>query len=227
MSLPFTVEEFFGVFAAYNTAIWPAQVFGYGFAIAALALAFRQNRFGARAVPAILAGFWIWMGVAYHLVYFSPINPAAFVFGALFIVQGILFFVAGMQGKLRFEFTTRAAPIAGATLVLYAMVGYPLLGASLGHHYPAAPTFGVAPCPTTIFTFGLLLWSVQAVPRYLLVIPVLWAIVGTVAAVQLGVTQDYGLAIAAIATVSLLMLRDRRGQTARPTGERHEAVARH
>ncbi len=27
MQLPFTVEQFFGVFQAYNSAVWPAQVF--------------------------------------------------------------------------------------------------------------------------------------------------------------------------------------------------------
>jgi hypothetical protein len=27
--LPFTVDQFFSVFGAYNTAIWPAQVVGY------------------------------------------------------------------------------------------------------------------------------------------------------------------------------------------------------
>ena len=30
--LPFTIDQFFGVFAAYNVAIWPAQVVAYGVA---------------------------------------------------------------------------------------------------------------------------------------------------------------------------------------------------
>jgi hypothetical protein len=44
------------------------------------------------------------------------------------------------------------------------MVVYPLLGIRFGHSYPRAPLFGVAPCPTTIFTFGLLLWATRSVP---------------------------------------------------------------
>lgn len=48
----------------------------------------------------------------------------------------------------------------------------PSLGVAIGHTYPAQPTFGL-PCPTTIFTFGLLLWVRPPVPWSLLVIPVL------------------------------------------------------
>lgn len=210
MSLPFTVEQFFEVFANYNAAIWPAQPVAYVLAFVALALSLRPSRSAGRVVSTILAVFWIWMGSVYHILYFSPINPAAIVFGAFFIVQGLLFLIVGtIQGKLSFALTARPAAIVGAVLIFYAMVGYPLLGAALGHHYPAAPTFGVAPCPTTIFTLGLLLWSAAAVPRYLLVIPFLWAIAGTSAAIQLGVLQDYGLAIAAIAGVLLITRADR------------------
>lgn len=205
MSLPFTVEQFFAVFAAYNTAIWPAPVVAYVLALAALALSWRPGPARGRIVAAILGVFWIWMGAAYHILYFSPINPAAFGFGALFLVQGLLFLYTGaVRGRLAFGFRPTLAPIAGALLILYAMVGYPLLNAWLDHRYPASPVFGVAPCPTTIFTFGLLLWSTAGVPRHLLIIPVLWAIVGTFAAVQLDVAADYGLGLGAAAAVALL-----------------------
>ena len=58
---------------------------------------------------------------------------------------------------------------------------------------------------------GVLLWSARPVPCALLVVPVLWAAIGTVAAVQLGMREDYGLAVAAaVATPLLLMRRGRR-----------------
>ena len=34
--LPFTVDEFFSVFSAYNNAIWPAQLLAYLLAAVAL-----------------------------------------------------------------------------------------------------------------------------------------------------------------------------------------------
>jgi Family of unknown function (DUF6064) len=207
MSLPFTTEQFFRLFAAYNTAIWPLQILAYILALAALAAAFRRSRWGGRIVSGILAAFWIWTGVVYHIAFFRTVNPATVGFGVFFVFQGLLFLLAGsVRGKLSFALAARPAPIVGAILIFYAMVGYPLLSSALGHGYPATPTFGVTPCPMTIFTFGLLLWATPAMPRYLLIIPFIWAIVGTSAAVQLDVPADYGLAIAAVVAVLMTVL---------------------
>lgn len=70
--------------------------------------------------------------------------------------------------------------------------------------------FGVAPCPTTIFTFGLLLLTRGPVPLRLLVIPLLWALVGASAALHLGVREDLGLVVTGLVATALLLL-------ARPT----------
>ncbi len=208
MTLPFTVEQFFQVFADYNTAIWPAQIVAYALALVTLALALRPGAWSDRFAAGVLGMYWIWMGVVYHIMYFSPINPAAYVFGAFFIAQGLLFWiVGGVQQKLSFQFAARPVPLVGALFILYAMVGYPLLSTVLGHSYPATPTFGVAPCPTTIFTFGLLLWATPSLPRYLLIIPFLWSLIGTTAAITLDVPADYGLGIAGIIGVVMIVFR--------------------
>src|SRR6478735_636787 len=49
---------------------------------------------------------------------------------------------------------------------------------------PAVPTFGL-PCPTTIFTIGVLLFAKAPVPRSAFIVPVLWALVGSTAAFTL------------------------------------------
>jgi len=210
MNIPFTVEQFFAVFKNYNEAIWPAQIVAYVLGVLALVLAFRKVEISDRAISGILAIFWIWMGVFYHILNFSVINPAAWVFGIVFILQGLLFLVAGtFPGKLSFRFTSGTLPIIGSMFMLYAMVIYPLLGLFFGHVYPAAPMFGVAPCPTTIFTIGILLWATNKVPVYLLLIPFLWSLIGMSAAVNLRVPQDYGLVIAVVSGTILLLIRNR------------------
>ncbi len=100
-------------------------------------------------------------------------------------------------------------PVVGAIFILYAMVVYPLLGLALGHWYPRAPMFGVAPCPSTIFTFGLLLLAKRPVPIYILLVPLIWSIIGTTAATGLQVPQDYGLGIAGTVGTALVILRNR------------------
>jgi len=210
MNIPFTVEQFFAVFRTYNEAIWPAQIIAYILGILALVLAIRKVNLSDRIISSILAIFWVWMGVFYHLLHFSVINPAALVFGIVFILQGLLFLAAGIfPGKLSFRFTVEPLPIIGALFILYAMVIYPVLGVIFGHLYPAAPMFGVAPCPTTIFTIGILLWSAKKVPAYVLVIPFLWSLIGMSAAINLRVPQDYGLVAAVLIGTVLILVRNR------------------
>ncbi|CAG1019127.1 hypothetical protein BURC_03983 [Burkholderiaceae bacterium] len=44
----------------------------------------------------------LWTGIAYQGMQFAAINPAAFGFAALFVMQGVLFSVAAVRGTLRF-----------------------------------------------------------------------------------------------------------------------------
>jgi hypothetical protein len=211
MEIPFTVEQFFDVFGTYNAAIWPIQVLAYVLGIVALALAIREGKLSARIVSGILSFFWIWMGVFYHILYFRDINPSAWIFGIFYLLQGLLFLLAGtIFGRLAFRFNLAPFPIIGGCFILYAMVFYPLLGVTFGHSYPRAPMFGVAPCPTTIFTFGILLLATKPVPAYLLVIPLLWSFLGMSAAVNLRVPQDYGLVVAGVLGTALILIQNRK-----------------
>lgn len=97
----------------------------------------------------------------------------------------------------------------GWALLAYAAVLYPLLGQWSGHRYPAQPTFGITPCPVTLFSFGVLLLTTATVPRWLLIIPLMWSFVGGSAAFMLGVPQDWPLLFSSLAVV-LMVLRDRR-----------------
>jgi hypothetical protein len=210
MEIPFTVKQFFDLFGTYNKTIWPSQIFAYLLGITALGLALKENRRSSRIVSAILALFWIWMGIVYHIIHFSCINTAAIVFGAFFILEGLLLLYIGtINQNLSFAFHPRPLPVLGSSFIIYAMVIYPLLGLNFGHTYPKTPMFGVAPCPTTIFTFGMLLWATKPVPAHLLVIPFAWSIIGMGAAVSLGIPQDYGLLVAGILSTALILLRNR------------------
>ena len=54
------------------------------------------------------------------------------------------------------------------------------------------------PCPTTILTFGFLMITNNKLSKYLLIIPTIWAIIGTGAAINFGVYQDYIMLLSAI-----------------------------
>lgn len=209
MNLPFTIEQFLDVFGIYNESVWPMQIVLYLFAVVAIVLAFKKFKNSDKIVSIILAFFWLWIGIVYHLIYFTAINKAAYFFGVLFIVQGLIFLYAGgVKSKLSFKYHGDLYGIFGSVVILYALIIYPILGHQLGHVYPRTPTFGL-PCPTTIFTFGLLLWTNKRIPKYVIIIPLLWSIIGFGAAVGLTIYQDYGLLIAGAFGTILISIRDK------------------
>ena len=149
-------------------------------------------------ISGLLAFFWLWMGVVYHLIYFTTINKAAYLFGAVFIFQAMLFLAFGVfQSKLSFAFRSDGYGITGIILIVFALIIYPVLGYSFGHGYPYSPTFGL-PCPTTIFTFGLLLLCEKRCPLGILVIPFVWSIIGFTAAFNFGIVEDTGLLVSGV-----------------------------
>jgi Family of unknown function (DUF6064) len=207
--LPFTREQFLGIFADYNLAVWPAQVVAYVLGLIVVAALLRPSTSRHKLVAGVLAAMWVWTGVAYHGMFFARINPVALGFGALFVVQGALFVIAGIAGRrLVFGRAAGAGSFLGWVLVAYAALVYPLLGQMTGHPYPTQPMFGITPCPVTLFTLGVLLLTSAPVPRWLLIIPLAWSLVGGSAAFMLGVPQDWPLLFSGL-TIVYLVLRDR------------------
>ncbi|MEQ9815475.1 MAG: DUF6064 family protein [Azospirillaceae bacterium] len=193
--MPFTVDAFFAVFADYNAAIWPLQILAYLGGLVALLLLRNPSRHADAVILSILAAMWLVNGVAYHLGHFTAINPAAWLFGTLFMLQAALVGAARWLWPSLAIFTQkpRWVRLVAAILIAYALVLYPAIGHLAGHRYPAVPLFDVAPCPTTIFTIGVLLLGRWQTVRWLLIVPVLWSAIGGSAAVLLDVPQDYML----------------------------------
>ena len=209
MGLPFSREQFLQVFADYNQSVWPAQLVLYTAALAALFFAARGQPHSGRVVMSILAALWLWMSAVYHLAFFTTINKAAYVFGAAFIVQSLLFMSTSGGRGLLFGWEPNARGVVAGVIFAYSLIAYPALGHLLGREYPAAPTFGL-PCPTTIFTFAVLLCARVRVPPRLLIIPLAWSVVGGSAAATLGVPEDFGLPAAALVATALIAVRNRR-----------------
>jgi hypothetical protein len=206
MRLPFTPEQFFGVFEQYNETVWPAQVAIYIAAAIAFYLILKPGKYSNKIVSGILALFWLWMGIVYHWSFFTSINPTARLFAALFVLQGLIFIFEGIiRNNLSFSFSKDWRSAAGIVLILFGPIIYPILGYYLGHTYPSSPTFGL-PCPTTIFTIGALLLANRP-PRYVAVIPLLWSVIGFSAAISLGVEEDVSLLIAGLIGTGAIMFR--------------------
>lgn len=212
MDPPFSTDQFLQVFIDYNTAVWPVQVLLVVAAVSCLVLAFRPEPWADKAAVSILAGLWGWMAVAYHWAFFAEINPAARIFGAFFLLEAVVLLRAGFRSEpLRFQPRRDIFGVTGAVLITYALIVYPVLGNALGHRYPAQPTFGL-PCPTTIFTVGMLLWVRPRMPWGPLLVPLAWSMVGATAVLHFGMLEDALLPVATITAAILVFVKNRRGR---------------
>jgi len=202
---PFTAQQFLDVFREYNDAVWPLQVVFYALALITIAFVVRsRSATTSRVASALLSLLWLWMGIVYHLTFFRTINPLATAFGVLFIIQAFLFAWFGVwTSRLSFRPEAGWNGVMGWVLLTYALVLYPLLGYAFGQRYPSVPTFGL-PCPTTIFSIGLLLWADRSMPKILLLIPIAWSVIGLSAAISLGIREDFGLIVAGLFAALLL-----------------------
>lgn len=207
MKLPFTPDQFFAIFRAYNDAAWPAQIALLALAVIALLLIAFPRRWSGQAISAIFAFLWAWLGLVYHYAFFASINPLAYAFAAVSVLGSLVFIWQGVvRHRLEFRLVRSARGVLGVALVLFALIVYPAWSIYAGHSYPAMPTFGL-PCPTTLFTIGVLAFLVAPYPRGVLAVPVLWCLVGVQAAFLLGVWADLGLIVAA-AVGTVLMVRN-------------------
>lgn len=213
MRPPFTTEQFLDVIARYNAAIGPMPMVFYIMGALLVFWSFRRSRGSDRWISGLLAFLWAWMGVVYHWVFFTDINPAAWLFGGIFVLQAATFVADGVLGdRLAYRFEADGYGLTGAALLFYALIVYPLLGALAGHGYPAGPSFGL-PCPSTIATFGILLWATRPVPIRVVLIPLVWSVIGASAALQFGIPEDYGLLLAGVGGTALVLTKNRRLRT--------------
>jgi hypothetical protein len=202
------VQQFFAMFAQANTAVWPMQIVWYAVALAAIGLTIRPFGNSSRLIAAFLAAYYVWLGIVFFAIFYNSITPAL-ADGAMFVFGGVLFLIAGVvRHDLKFEVRWDLLGVVGGALVLYAFA-YPVIDAVTGHYFPAAPLFGLAPCPSAIFTAGLLLWTRPRMPIYVLIVPLVWLLAQTPSeALAMGVIADVARVPVGVIATALLIWRD-------------------
>jgi hypothetical protein len=198
MRLPFTDQQFFDVFGSYNAAAWPIVV-GLWLATIACTASFVRGSVQSVALSALAAAHWLWSGVVYHALFFTTINPAAWWFAAMFVLEAAAFVWFGIARRSLVFHRDRTALHGIALVFVTYSLAYPFLVMLSGHLPPRAPLFAV-PCPTTVFTTGLLL-TARPARAALVIVPTIWAVIGGTAAFAFGMTPDLVLFAAAVCLI--------------------------
>ncbi len=203
--MPFSREAFLDVFAGYNDALWPVALALWVLTAAAGATWMLGAPHGEAWLRRALGMNWLWSAVAFHAMFFTRINPAAWGFAAMFLFQAGLFLTPGrFQRSRAIRTPSRRRQALAFALVTYGLV-YPAIVWAEGFVYPWAPTFGV-PCPTAILTLGFLLASpARSVSTSL--VPIVWSMIGGSAFWFFGVHADVVLPVAGLALAADLLRR--------------------
>ena len=194
LRLPFSRDAFLDVFGAYNTLLWPVAAALWIATLLAFVACLRGRPRNAWTF-ALLAFQWAWAAIFYHAALFTWINPAAWGFAILFLVEaGLLVWHGLVRPHLHLSPNEGGLWRAVAYgLVAYGLL-YPLLALTGPDEYPYVPTFGV-PCPTALVTIGFLLLA-RPLPLSVTIVPLAWTLIGGSAAFVLGMPIDLALVTA-------------------------------
>lgn len=186
--MPFTHDQFFDLFERYNRSFLPAIGLCW-FAAAVLTAGVVRKRQMSTGLLALTTFQWAWVGVVFHLIFFTQINPSAWAFGILFVAHAVVLARHAFgRDRIVLEAGSTVRHAVAACLMGYALL-YPAFSVMVADQALAAPLF-LVPCPLVIFETGLLMTLRQPVPRMLFVAPAIWSLIGGSAAVLFGVLPD-------------------------------------
>lgn len=173
--LLFSPRTYYRLLELYNTAIWPAQLAGVAIGVAIVGLLFGKHGARDRIAAGLLAAGWLWIAWAFHYQRYAQINWAATGFAAAFAFQGVLLVVFGIfTARLAFQSPRGGSGWIAMALVVFTVVGYPVIAPVVGRPWTTAETFGVTPDPTAIATLAMLALARGRIRWLLAVIPLLW-----------------------------------------------------
>jgi hypothetical protein len=194
------------VFGRGNAAIWPMQLVWYASAAAMIGLAFWPRRLASQLICLLAAAVFAWVGI----VFFGVIDSGMTIWVVAFLLEAILLLVAGLVRRdLVFAPRWNLSGVLGTVFMCYALVAYPIIEMLGGQPLRESPLFGLAPCVTVFFAFGLLLWARPPLPKYVLLLPLAWALQAAPSNLAMGHVADFPLILVGAVTAAVIIWRDR------------------
>ena len=189
-------EVFFNNVSVYNVSIFPMQIITLVIAVILTCLLFvRPSTIVSKLIKIYLSFTFVWFVLMFPFEGVFKIG-----FGLVHIVIAILFFIDIFTAKIEFKFPeTSGKRYFMLFLIFSAFALYPLIEYMSGHLYPKILLFGVAPCPTTIFSLALLIGAVPKVGKIIFILLIFPAIFsGLSVPIMLGVWADLLLLVSGI-----------------------------
>lgn len=210
--LMYSKEVYLYLFESYQQAFGIVSWVHFGLAIALLVLLVRplsamredRSRLVSRIVSFVLAYLWGWIALAFFGKFMVQVDHTAYVFVAVFLVQGGLFLVwGGLLGKVEFVCPGRGNRVVmtvGLAVYIFSLVATPFLLQKQVLGYLLF--FGWSGEATALGTLGLaLLIRGKIFSSVAMVIPVTYLGYAVLRAREFGLVEWYWLSTLAVAVV--------------------------
>lgn len=191
--LMFSPRVYWQLFAQVNQAWWPVALVLITCLLAAQRLVQRDSQWTSWLLVASLSAAWCSAAVLFHHLHFAPVNSAAQLYAAGFVVQAALLLLWCRGGRWHW----RGTPLG---LLAFALLLHPALAALSGRAWQQAELFALAPDPTAYATLAALCaWRSAGTPagirlwrrRLLFVWPVCWCLVSAATLAVMGSAQAW------------------------------------
>lgn len=191
--LLFSERAYWRLFELSNQAVWPLQIATLLLATAILVAILRPTPWSDRAIAALMAVAWIWVGLRFLGLYYGDINWMATYAIPLFVAEGLLLAWFGfVRNRTRFAVHCQVPCLLGLTLFACALALHPVFAVAAGRSLSSAEVIGIAPDPTAIATLGLLCLVRQGRLAWLLLfVPLLWCLVSTTTLLTMGAAEGW------------------------------------
>ena len=193
--LMFSARTYYRQFELMNREWWPLQLLALGAGAVILGGILHLRLANSRLAFTLLGAAWLWVGWAYHLERYADINTGAPYFAAAFFLQAGLHAWMAWKAPAKPEILTPAVGMA-LPIVLFPLLGYPLLAPMHERSWWQAEVFGFAPDPTAMVTLGVLMF--WRAPWPLWVIPLLWCAASTATMLELDASRPWWPAVTAL-----------------------------
>ena len=207
--LLFSPRTYYRMFELYHQELWPAQLLVFGLAAAIVVLLQRDDSWVDPAIAGLLAACWLWVAVAFHLQRYATINWAARYFAAGFVLQAALLIWSGVVRRtVHFGSRRNRGSSLASALFVAAVAISPLAGRATERSWGQVELIGLTPDATTLATVALLVTAPRA-PRWLMVVPLAWCLVGGATLWALESPEAWVSIVAGIAGLIALFRRNR------------------
>jgi hypothetical protein len=198
-------------FKEYYITIWPVLIVIHILAIITFKHLFKKTSNSDKVISAVLVFLWLWDGIV-HQGILAAYPPQHFIpMVTLFVIQGLLMLYHGViKSNLTFDYVKGSwKSRLGVFYMVYALIGYLIIGTLLGHPFTKGGVFFANICAFDCFTCGLLMMSDKKTPKYLIIIPLLWSQVGGLLAMfAWHIWDDFGLVSSGFIATIIVLFRN-------------------